>query len=203
MKFVENNENKSICSKCKGRCYQRYAGIFHPDDFEQVTYESIESVLLKGEASIDWYEELHHDDKHYPRGYFVRMRHKGGDIVDPSWGAECIHWSMETGCNILFDNRPYGCKVLAPIEYDKGDYSCGYNDDVYNKRTAAIDWIPYYDILDKLYKMYNKDTFTGEKVCSFEQAILNMLGIEEDTESYHVECDTHTDIPECECDFDL
>ena len=150
---IDNNENTQLCSKCGGKCCKNYAGAYHPHDFDKLeTIEDFERILIDGKMSIDWYECFTEDDQ---PGYFIRPRHVGGDVIDPSYGERCIHLT-DTGCELSFDERPYFCKKLEPRESTE----CG---EVDNKRGYAEAWFKYNEILTKLRDKYDKQTFTGEK----------------------------------------
>lgn len=162
---IENNENKSICKSCGGKCCKRYSGGYHPDDFGvPITEEFLESLFNPVTddiplISIDWYECFNEDyDTTHERGYYLRPRHFGGDIVDPSYGEACINLTP-TGCKLDWDKRPFWCKKLKPTE----GFGCGTGKD---KLEAAIEWDPYHDILDKLCKKYDKGTHTGKRPLS-------------------------------------
>ena len=150
---IKNNENPEVCSKCGGKCCKNYAGAYHPNDFDELkTIEDFERILIDGKISIDWYEYEGTIDS---QGYFLRPRHVGGDVIDPSYGERCIHLT-DTGCELSFDERPYFCRKLEPRESTE----CGEAD---SKRGYAEAWSKYCDILSKLRLKYDKQTFTGEK----------------------------------------
>lgn len=146
---IPNNENKQICSKCGGKCCKSYAGAYHPSDFgENLNIEYIEKLLTKrNDISIDCFENPSDGNKY---GYFLRPRHVGGDIVDMSWGAPCIHLT-ETGCELPFDERPYGCRKLDPKNCSET-----------NKEENYLWWKKYWKELDTLRETYDDGKFTGE-----------------------------------------
>lgn len=155
---IENNES-SICAECGGNCCKRYAGSYHPDDFKhEITEEFLESlinpVMELPPISIDWYENFVYEGY---KGFFIRPRHVGGDIVDPSYGAKCILLTP-VGCKLDWEHRPWVCKQLEP----NPSHKCGdVNFDP--KYEAAKAWDPYHDILEKLYQKYDKGTYTGNR----------------------------------------
>lgn len=138
---IKNNENFEICKKCGGQCCKNYGGFFHPSDLgEEITEEVIRKWIDRGDVSIDWY------DGYGPKivnGYFLRMRHKNGDILDPAFKGECVHLTP-SGCDLKFDERAYGCKRLVPTD---GKEECSGS---YDKYEAATDWEPYHGILEKI-----------------------------------------------------
>lgn len=159
---IKNNENKELRAKCGGKCCKASAGVYHPDDFKHELTEAWLQDLLEGNqtypdgkailVSIDWVEGV----KGGPdgRGYFLRPRHIGGDIVDPSWGAPCYHLT-ETGCDLSFDERPWRCRLKEPSECFKRN---GFDE----KRESMVPWRPYWKILHQFYLKYDKGTYTGE-----------------------------------------
>lgn len=150
---IENNENPEICSKCGGKCCKNFAGAYHPHDFDELkTVEDFERILIDGKISIDWYEGFTEDDQ---PGYFLRPRHVGGDVIDPSWGAQCIHLT-DTGCELSFNERPYFCKKLEPHASNK----CSEPD---IKHRYAEAWFKYHNLLKALRRKYDKQTATGTK----------------------------------------
>ena len=141
MKYVKNNES-ALCYVCKGKCCKTYGGAFHPEDIgEEITKDSLKKFIDRGDVSIDWLEGS-------PKVYFLRMRHVDAPIVDPLWGAQCVHLT-ETGCDLKFEERAYGCKTLVPAM----DLCC--YDGAYTKELAAEDWEPYQNILKELCAEYD------------------------------------------------
>lgn len=176
MENIKNNENKEKCSKCVGKkCCKTYAGAYHPDDFNHRLTDAWLEDLLEGNhtypdgkpilVSIDWVEGV----KGGPdgRGYFLRPRHVGGDIVDPSRGAECYHLT-ETGCDLPFDERPWRCKLKNPS-------NCFKRKDFDEKHESMEPWRPYWKILYQFYLKYDKGTYTGKKN-TFDQLIDEIFG---------------------------
>lgn len=141
---MKKMENKQLCKECGGRCCKRMGCHYSPEDFKEITYESLKKEIEKGFISIDWWEgnpfENEIDDD-IDRAYYLRIRNKDGKIVDPSWGGECILLT-DDGCPLSYEERPKGARMLEPDEYGCISY--------YNKQQAARDWYKYNDILSKL-----------------------------------------------------
>lgn len=158
---VINNEDHEKCAKCGGSCCKQYAGTYAPWDFDhEITMEFLDDILndrIEGipPVSIDWCESYKED---WRNGFFIRPRHVGGDIVDPSWAnVPCIHLT-ENGCKLPFEKRPYGCRSLDPAHCkDMGDDGC------IDKEKSADMWDEYHDILFELYFKYDKGTYTGKR----------------------------------------
>lgn len=137
-------ENKQLCKECGGSCCKRMACHYSPDDFEEITYESLKKEIEKGFISIDWWEGNPFEngsDNDIDIAYYLRIRNKDSKIVDPSWGGECILLT-DDGCPLSYEERPKGARMLEPNEDNCISH--------YDKRQAARDWYKYNDILYKL-----------------------------------------------------
>lgn len=136
---IQNNENKDTCTKCGGKCCKSLGGFFHPNDIgvDNITKDDLINFIKRGDVSIDWFEG---DDDNL---YFLRMRNQRANIIDPSWGGVCCHWTPN-GCSIPFEKRPYGCKRLVPNQSGK----C--TEGSYAKYECGHDWLPYNDILQEI-----------------------------------------------------
>lgn len=128
-------QDTNICAKCGGKCCKHMACHLAPSDFEEVTFDSLKTEIERGFISIDWWES----DKHQ---YYLRVRHKGAPIVDPSWGGECMLLT-ENGCRLPFERRPLGARSLEP----RDDGKCVVH---YSKEMCKNEWLEYDDILTKL-----------------------------------------------------
>lgn len=125
------------CVVCKGECCKRMGCHFSPEDFDDISFESLKAEIEKGYISIDWWED-------YEPQYYLRIRNKQAPIVDPSWGGECILLT-DKGCPLPFKKRPLGARALKPKEEWFG--SC---QTYYDKETCKNDWQKYDDILREL-----------------------------------------------------
>lgn len=150
MAEVQNNENRTVCAACGGKCCKNYGGLCHPDDIHcdgdmDVAYKNIKQMLDSGMYSIDWLEAC--EESKWEDVYFIRMRHVGSEVVDPAYHGKCVNLTP-TGCKLPFEERAYGCKSLIPNE----NRACG--EGTYTKYDAAEDWMPYQEILKKLKSEY-------------------------------------------------
>lgn len=142
MTTVPTFKPTDACTKCKGRCCKNMGCHFAPSDFEEMSYEYLKKKIEEtGYISIDWWEN---DEPQY----YLRMRHKGAPIVDPSWGGECMLLT-ETGCSLSFEARPLGATSLEP----KCDGKCVVH---YSKYECKEDWLKYDDILKQLVEYFKK-----------------------------------------------
>lgn len=144
--FQINNENPKVCSKCGGKCCKSMGCHYSPTDFTNITFETLKQSIDKGYISIDWWEgDVFDNDRE--RTYFLRIRNKKANIVDPSWGGECVLLT-EQGCSLSFNERPMGGRALTPgTIYD----SCI---NPYSKEDCCQEWYPYQDILERLVYEY-------------------------------------------------
>ncbi|MBP3917306.1 hypothetical protein [Clostridium sp.] len=155
-------EDLELCKKCGGGCCKRMGCHFSPDDFAEITYESLKSKIDEGNISIDWWEGDPTGNDKLSRAYFLRVRNKFAPIVDPSFGGICSLLTND-GCPLPFEKRPKGGRMLIPSET-----GCVLE---YSKQQVAIDWLEYTDILQRLYDEYI-DTEVDEEYLNM---ILNLF----------------------------
>ena len=126
-----------ICTECKGKCCRFYGCHYSPDDFEDISFESLKAEIEKGKISIDWWEAE-------PREYFLRSRHVGEPVVCGSWGGVCVSLT-DTGCSLPWDKRPLGGKALKPRATPNDDCVTSYG-----KEDCKNDWKKYDAVLRAL-----------------------------------------------------
>ena len=150
MMKIDNNESP-VCGMCKGKCCKNLPGALHPDDVVDCTKEGIRKLLERGDVSIDWYYSRYTKRFHRNRGYYLRFRTAHGPVIDPVYlvnDGRCLHLT-ENGCDLPFDERPYGCKSLVPkAESTQPLKLCCTS--TYGSFQAAEAWEPYWKILDDL-----------------------------------------------------
>ena len=143
--------NKELCKECGGNCCKTMGCHYSPEDFKDISYESLKKEIERGHISIDWWEGDPADDGELNIGekaFFLRVRNIGAGIVDASWGGVCMLLG-EDGCILNDEDRPKGGRLLVPCEDGKCEV-------LYSKQQAAIDWLKYKDILLRLYDEYNE-----------------------------------------------
>lgn len=153
---MENNENKAVCKTCGGVCCKNMGCHLHPSDVFKdgiATAEAVRDLLLTENYSIDWWEgdprNIDYDDPTYvDRGYYIRARHVGAPVVDPSFGGVCVMLTP-TGCKLSFEDRPLGGKSLIPKSTATGRCVSSFT-----KQDAALAWIPYHEQLMKGLELY-------------------------------------------------
>ncbi len=79
-----------------------------------------------------------HDE--WPQTLYLRASevHDRDRVIAPSWGGRCVLLTDE-GCLLPLDERPTGCRLLDPD-------TC-HASEVNDKERAALQWVPYQDLL--------------------------------------------------------
>ena len=139
-------EDTSICSTCKGACCKSMGCHFAPSDFNEITFDTLKTEIDKGYISIDWWEGDALKKSNRKRSYFLRIRNKNANIIDPSYGGVCSLLT-DKGCPFPYEKRPKGARMLIPSLHG----SCVTK---YGKQQSAIDWLVYEDILTALHNHY-------------------------------------------------
>lgn len=132
-----NNENSEKCSACGGKCCKRMPGFYVPDNFkpEQLTKDGIIDLIKNQKITIDAYED--EDYSLYP---FLRPRASTDKCYgNLSYGGTCLHLTA-TGCDLDFEHRPYGCRLLDPN-------ACATEQSVINKEQISEYWLDYVEVL--------------------------------------------------------
>ncbi len=168
---IENNEKLSICKECGGRCCKSMGCEVSTEDFiakyGEITKDSVTKALKDGEWAIDWWEGDIRMDKpklckdlpeldiscYVEQSYYMRVRHVGESAVCGSWGGTCVMWDRKNGCKYDWEHRPTGGKDM-PVGVSQ---VCGKfydptmkHESKYDKAIGAVDWLPYFDILDEV-----------------------------------------------------
>ena len=139
---VKTYQTTDQCHECKGECCRRMGCHFAPSDFKEIAFEYLKSKIDQGYISIDWWETDHGPE------YYLRMRHVGAPVVDPSWGGQCIMLT-DIGCTFSFDERPLGGKALRPRAG-----AGGHCETDYSKFDSKEDWKEYHSVLEALVDYY-------------------------------------------------
>jgi hypothetical protein len=144
---MNNNENKSLCSLCNGKCCQQMGCHLSPEDLSEISVESITELLKTGNYSIDWWEgDIFNKDR--DRSYYIRTRNVNSSVLDPSWGGKpCVLFVSRKGCSLSWENRPKGGKGVIPQD----NFECK---TVYSKPDSVRDWYQYQNILDEVVEWY-------------------------------------------------
>lgn len=151
--------NVKMCAECKGLCCQGCGCHFSPEDFKNISFNTLKTEIKKGYISIEWVDgELVYMDGGI---YILRARNRGMPIVDClDERHPCVLWNEETGCKLSYANRPKGGRLLIPkrgyIAFsDIEEYICQSR---YSIEECCKDWSKYQRILIRLVKHFrNKD----------------------------------------------
>jgi len=136
--------NTAACTACGGKCCQKSAGGYDPDDLAPVTTESLARRFTDGIYAIDWWEgDVRPGKESWSTSMFIRPAHRGVTALrDPSWGGICVHWNAAKGCCFEWQHRPRNCRELVPSEnYPDGCHG------PFGKEEAALAWVPYQDVI--------------------------------------------------------
>jgi len=154
--MILNNENKSACRDCVGRCCEVLPGVAFPEDFNYPEDKSqLRQALSSGLWTLDYLEKKE-------RQHYVRPATKGnkGKLIDATWGGECILLS-EQGCSLSFEKRPLECRVVVPRKNPYANCNFG-NPHVYGNFAAAKAWNPYNAELLKMVEEIEKEKWVLE-----------------------------------------
>lgn len=143
---IKTFQPTEVCAQCKGACCKTMGCHYSPTDFDDLSFEGLKAEIEKGKISIDWWSG---DEQEY----YLRARHVGAPVVDPSWGGRCINLT-ETGCSLPWEKRPLGGRALKPKENsDSGECRT-----FYSKEQCKNDWKPYSDVLKQLVEHFGEDS---------------------------------------------
>ncbi len=152
---VPENQNHEMCAQCGGVCCKRCGCHFSPDDFPDVSFETLKSELEKGYISIDFVDgETIYESFGI---YILRVRNFDSPIVDTGHCRKhgCILLS-ENGCKLDYDHRPSGGRLLIPSswtceETNRTFLTCHNRYDI---RECCYEWKPHQKVIRKLIKYF-------------------------------------------------
>ena len=156
------------CKRCKGvNCCQHFPCFYATSDFEVLRErenytdeQRLEFLLefiklgkdmdygpLNPKTMLPDLEKIKNGD-----GFlFLRARAKNRPIVDFQYFLDadydwpCIHWSLEEGCDISIDERPFTGVWLIPNDY-------GACVEAYNDAEFCYGWSTYRELMYELYQ---------------------------------------------------
>ena len=140
-KKIPEFEPAEACKICKGQCCKHMGCHFSPEDFEEISFEHLKSKIEEGYISIDWW-----DENDGTCSYYLRMRHVGKQVIDPSWGGRCMLLTDE-GCPLPFEQRPLGARSLEP----RRNAACIVH---YSKEQCINDWKKHEALLIALFEYF-------------------------------------------------
>ena len=149
---ISKNVNTSICAKCGGACCKVCGCHFSPDDFQEISFESLKKEIENGYISIDYVDgEMIHSDNGV---YILRVRNQDSPIVDMLFRGrvQCILLG-KNGCKLDYEHRPTGGKLLIPdsISIVKHKMQCM---NKYSIRDCCYEWLPHKKILYQLVQYF-------------------------------------------------
>jgi hypothetical protein len=170
----ERFENSKVCKNCGGICCKNAPCCFMPDDFEDLSAESLiqlfEELDQKSDEELDQKGDKEQAEKQaymcikhsYVQGIYERrsflficMRGKGWkrylgayDSDNPENNA-CILWNPENGCPFSFEKRPSGGKAVIPSEETPGHCKS-----VISMKDLYLAWKPYEGMLIRVLEYF-------------------------------------------------
>lgn len=152
--------NPKLCTECGGACCKRCGCEFSPDDFSEISFETLKNEIEKGYISIDFAygEEILRSSG----VYFLRARNAGRPIVDTEdvRGSGCILLT-DSGCKLDYEQRPSGGRLLIPAEEKKN--FLGENTRIcksdYKIEECCDEWIPFQEIIGELINYFKDKDF--------------------------------------------
>lgn len=149
---INKNVNSSICAECGGTCCKGCGCHFSPDDFKNISFESLKKEIEKGYISIDYVDgEMIYSDVGV---YILRIRNQGAPIVDIGFGIRtpCVLLTKK-GCKLDYEHRPTGGKLLIPSSISSfcHEMACKSR---YNISDCCYEWLPHKKLLQKLVEYF-------------------------------------------------
>ena len=145
------NISEEICKECQGACCKKCGCHFSPDDFSDISFESLKKELEKGYISIDSIDgDLVYSDVNV---FILRIRNVGAPIVDTDIRKKspCILLT-KSGCKLDYAKRPSGGKLLIP----RKEMKCS---QTYNMIDCSYEWLPHKKVLHELAEYFKDKDF--------------------------------------------
>ena len=150
-------EKPEICKNCGGSCCNRAPCHWGPDDIEDLSFEGLKKLLKEkqyisvlrfpGCVCESCLRTVDYSGMYY---YILRTRTRGTGIaaVATRIGKEdkCMLLTPE-GCNISFNERPMGARLLIPQSEGKCKH-------LYDLDDCIHDWQDYQDVLRKVFRYF-------------------------------------------------
>lgn len=150
-------ENRDLCEACGGRCCKTAPCHYSPRDFADLSYKGLKKLLKKkGYISVVRFADSLTTETARSIGFMtaeffvLRVRSRetkiavnSADIFKGDWCSMLSSY----GCMLSYDERPYGGKMLIPLEGRKCEQK-------YTIEECVKDWIPYQKVLKKVFKYF-------------------------------------------------
>lgn len=156
----EENVNSKLCAECGGECCKCCGCHFSPDDFTDISFETLKREIQKGYISIDYV-----DGERILRStgvYILRVRNKERPIVDTGYVRKsgCILLT-EKGCKLDYEHRPSGGRLLIPTKKMKNFWgeevrACKSS---YGIKECCYEWMPHQKIICELINYFEDKDF--------------------------------------------
>ena len=138
-------QNYNVCRSCMGQCCKIISCPYSPDDFESMQFNYLVNRLRKGDISIALIdkEQVYKDTD----CFYLRPRLRGRPVVDIGFSKRvgtCIHLTA-TGCDLTYEERPTGGRLLIPEADMKKQCLSDYGpNDVYRE------WLPFKKVIARI-----------------------------------------------------
>jgi len=146
---VDEAVNPEACRNCGGRCCKHYPGITSPEDWgapdTDQMLQRLSAAFKEDTYEVDhWYGDPREGAEQLDQVSMVRPTARRGLVAL----TEPCQMLGAQGCSLPYEQRPKQCRELSPITV-AGKHSCVDN---YSKKQAAIDWIPYQDVVKAAFR---------------------------------------------------
>lgn len=156
----KKNEDTETCRECGGKCCLKSPCHLSPMDIEDLSYNGLKKYLKRKKyISILRFSRricevcLRTLKVEGPYYYVLRIRTRGTGIAATAAQIDkddhCMLLTPE-GCKIKYEERPLGAKLLIPRT---GQTQCN---QLYSMDDCLYDWNDYQDVLEKLFKYFEK-----------------------------------------------
>ena len=167
----------SLCSECGGECCKSTPGAYAPEDFfngqGKLDIWKLYEMMRDGEAVLGVYDgdpryagDFEDYDDEVSVVYYPKPPYKKGNdrLVDARlpWNLDGCARLKEDGCELEFEDRPFGRRSLVPIQDEDGEFKCRQPfDGMSDKQFLAIKWLAYAGALMTVAKMVEPDSYWG------------------------------------------
>lgn len=105
------------CAECDGYCCKRIPGSVHPKDLGPDVMARVAKMLRSGDYQFDYWEGDWDEEHADLMAYYLRptVQNGRGRFLYGTWGSPCILLGRD-GCKLCFDDRPWGCRIVEPLE---------------------------------------------------------------------------------------
>lgn len=135
--------NKELCSQCGGKCCKDESCLYAPEDFEEITFETMLKAYKEGRVMFTCI----HNEEGKVTSILVRPPMEGCSQIDlyANEQGRCKFLTSD-GCKYDYYHRPRGGKLTIPIQVN-GRMRCECK---YSVEIAAKEWKDYGYLLDDL-----------------------------------------------------